>query len=285
MERNAPSPIKWARWGALSHGIARLWPPRPPAVLILSLPRSGSSWVGETLGNASNALYLREPITQSDHSFYDRGTVFPLDPPLLERRYRELADKAFMGWPDFPPLIVRFPDQWHLRSRSSRHIVIKEVNPLATEWYVQRYQPRLIFLIRHPAAVAASLQSQGWLSGDSDAWEEKGKWQAHALKSALDTLKTYPAHKIVHYEELCADPVSSFEGLFDFAGLLWDRRIRSFVVQKSQQHDAQDRWQTTRNSREMIDKWRKNVSPAQLAALRRGFQQFNLPFYQRDTAW
>jgi len=78
------SPILWARWGFISKLLALMLRPRQPSTLVLSLPRSGSSWVGETLGSALNALYLREPVTQSDASFYDRGTVFALDTPDVE---------------------------------------------------------------------------------------------------------------------------------------------------------------------------------------------------------
>ena len=54
--------MRWAGEGKLSLQIARLLRPQMPSVLILSFPRSGSSWVGKTLGRASNALYMREPI-------------------------------------------------------------------------------------------------------------------------------------------------------------------------------------------------------------------------------
>jgi hypothetical protein len=32
-----------------------------PTILVLSLPRSGSSWVGDVLSSASNVRYLRAP--------------------------------------------------------------------------------------------------------------------------------------------------------------------------------------------------------------------------------
>ena len=55
----------WARFGPLSRWIGTAIQPHKPPILVLSLPRSGSSWVGETMGISKNAMYLREPINQS----------------------------------------------------------------------------------------------------------------------------------------------------------------------------------------------------------------------------
>src|SRR5437016_2265272 len=64
------SPVGWAQFGAASRLLGRAWPPAGPAVVVLSLPRSGSSWVGQTLGLAPEAAYLREPL---DQLFLARG--------------------------------------------------------------------------------------------------------------------------------------------------------------------------------------------------------------------
>ncbi len=267
------SPVLWARWGRISRVIARTLRPRQPPVLILSLPRSGSSWVGKMLGSALNALYLREPVTQSDASFYDRGTVFALDPPDVAAAYRRLADKAFVGWPDFGPIVVRFPKQWALCWRRPRRVVIKEVNPLACGWYVRRYQPRVVFLMRHPAAVALSFHTQGWLAMEPGAWAKNGELQGRALSTARDALAGYPNCETVFFEALCAEPLSGFQRLFAFAHLMWTDWIQAFVRQHA------------RNSKPMIDAWRGQVSPAALEALRDGYRQFGLAWYQGDDEW
>src|SRR5438132_1692356 len=93
--------LTWTQWGLASRLIARLVKPRQPSVLVLSMARSGSSWVGGMLGCAPDAAYLREPVTQSDTLFYRKGGIFPLDEPEVEAAYRRQADKAFQGWPEF----------------------------------------------------------------------------------------------------------------------------------------------------------------------------------------
>src|SRR5690606_25708881 len=109
------SPVPWAWFGPASLALARALPPLSPPVLVLSLPRSGSSWVGETLGQAANALYLREPLTQTRTADESGGqTVFPIDPAAPPRVYGRMAARSFAALPAFKPLIVQNPGQWSL---------------------------------------------------------------------------------------------------------------------------------------------------------------------------
>lgn len=256
-----------------------------PAVLVLSLPRSGSSWTGEALGCAIDALYLREPVTQSDRHFYDRGTVFPIDTPDLDARYRHFASKAYSGCRDFDHSIVRFPDQWDTPRTTARRVVIKEVNPRACGWYLQHYAPRIVLLVRHPAAVALSWQRKGWLGADANSWARNGEHQGRALREALDSLIAYPAHRVVLYEDLCADPVTFFQSLFVFAGLTWETGAEQFIVERTCRDDDRNTCDTSRDSRQMIHCWRTKAVQENVTALGGAFSEFNLPWYRHSADW
>jgi hypothetical protein len=279
------SPVPWTRWGIASRWLARLVPPQKPPLLVLSLPRSGSTWVGEIMGYGSRALYLREPVTQGDPIFYDRGTVFPLHDPVLRQAYIELGDRAFAGLPASDPNITLFPAQWALAQRRRRRVVIKEVNPLATEWYLERYRPRVIFLLRHPAAVALSFQKLGWLEDTPQAWEEHGAFQGRVLATAQRALATYDLGTTLFYGDACAAPEPIFRRLYDFAGLAWDEAVVAHLARRTSGQDSSNLWKTSRDSKAMIDAWRSAVSPPLLRALRRGFQTYHLPWYATDAFW
>src|SRR5205085_2708995 len=94
-------------------------------VLVLSLPRSGSSWVGNVLGCAPDAIYLREPVTQSDPSFYMKGTVFRIDRGV-KPTYERLADRAFAGDAEFPDKVRIYENQWEPGAAEGRRVVVKE---------------------------------------------------------------------------------------------------------------------------------------------------------------
>lgn len=273
------TPVRWARLGSFSLVIASLLKTRRPPVLVLSLPRSGSSWTGETLGSAADALYLREPVTQSDEAFRNLGTVFSPEDQEISAAYRRLADRAFLGCPDFGGQIVTFPGQWSLISRISRRLVIKEVNPLACQWYITRHQPFIVFLLRHPAAVAWSMHRMGWLGMDRESWGESGDFQGRALRSAQEALKGYERHCLAFYEDLCADPLRQFERLFESAGLRWDDGVRSFIAAKTAGNDGTG---SGRKSSLMADRWREEVPGENAAALRRSFEKYDLPRYREN---
>jgi hypothetical protein len=263
--------------GSLSRILAFLLKPRRPPVLVLSLPRSGSSWIGETLGSAADALYLREPVTQSDDAFRNLGTVFSPEDPKISGAYRSLADRAFLGCPDFGSHIVIFAGQWSLTSRVSRRLVIKEVNPLACQWYIGHYQPFIVFLLRHPAAVAWSMHRMGWLGMDSEDWRESGDFQGRALRSAKEALEEYERHCLILYEDLCANPRQQFERLYMYAGLRWGKGICDFIAAKTADYDGTG---TGRDSRVMAERWREVVPGENAAALRQSFEKYDLPWYR-----
>lgn len=265
--------VPWAGWGALSRLIAFILRPCSPPVLILSLPRSGSSWVGSLLGSAPDALYLREPLTQSDPAI-TAWVVFDFaDHPELEAPCRRLADRAFLSLPDFKDVVVYDPAQWSLRGRRRRRLVVKEVNPRACAWYVSRYRPRVIFLLRHPAAVAWSSRKHGWIGPSPEDWRIRGRESGDALCQARDALKNYPACETVHYESLCHDPLGGFRRLYDFAGLTWTDTVADMISRGS------------RASKTRTDAWRVEAPPENVTALRVGYNASDAPWYRADDEW
>lgn len=283
--------LSWARLGPVSMFVAKLFKPQAPSLLLLSMPRSGSSWVGETLGRAQNALYLREPINQSCLARFrqidlDPLVVYEVDASAVSEAFAQAAHKAFSGLPAFPPYVVRFPDQWDLGSRQKRRLVIKEVNPMACGWLLERYEVRVILLVRHPAAVALSYLSMGWLS--RPVGREFGEHLGAAQRAALDDLIGYQDHRTVTYEELCADPTGTFRTLYEFAELNWDEESKSFVQKRSSGNDHRGRYHpygTSRDSKGMIRAWVGQLSTEELVDLRAGYGAFDLPWYQAEEDW
>jgi hypothetical protein len=284
-----------------------------PTILVVSLPRSGSSWVGDVLSSASNVRYLREPITQSRLNFSNRRpTIVGIDPKTPPKDYQIFADMAFHGWPTFRGEIVSGRRQDWISQEKSYHVVIKEVNPCALEWFIKRYQPYIIFLVRHPAAVALSFARLGWFEENAfshfyerltnqqkklvqqqlkrqisqDPWEQYGALQGAALQIASMTLQEYPNHKIVLYEDLCLDPISNFQHLFSCVGLQWDKNVEEKIASKSYSYPQDnDPYSTARYSVQMYQSWKQKITPEILDAMKTGFFSFSIPFYTKNSDW
>jgi hypothetical protein len=226
------------------------------------------------LGGADDALYLREPLTQGDLAITSRLIYDPGHDPVLGPISRRLADKAFVGWPDFPDKIVRIPGQWALSWRRGRRVVLKEVNPRACRWYLDRYKPRVVFLLRHPAAVAWSSRRQEWLGPTVEDWAERGRSDGTLLKEAWEALQgSRSGFTTVFYEDLCHDPLPGFQRLFEFAGLKWNRTAVDLVTEYS------------RDSVEKVDTWRRDAPVEHVKALRTGYNSMGLPWYSSDEEW
>lgn len=301
------SPVPWANLGQASSLIAALIPTDSPPVLILSFPRSGSSWVGEAMGHSRTSLYLREPITQTYLSSRDgKGPVcFEVEADSLPPTYKPSADDSFAGLPVFQPRIVKSAEQWALRERTTKRVVIKEVSPLAINWFVDTFQPRIIYLVRHPAAVANSFFKLGWTeklferkfslstlaSMDFNYrdfvlsfWMEHGAFQAVVLRRSLEVLREYPEKKIVKYEDLCSDPMGTFRGLFSFTSLNWSSEIEELVMALSTSREpyAAGQYGVHRNSRTLIKRWKIEIPKEEIRRIKESYLFFDPPYYQSE---
>jgi hypothetical protein len=178
---------------------------------------------------------------------------------------------------------VRFPGAWEPTRRSTRRVVIKEVNPLACGWHIAHYAPRVVLLVRHPAAVALSWQRKGWLVPTEKSWAANGEVQGRALRAALDALSRHAPHRVIAYEDLCTDPIGVFKSVYAFAGLSWDVRAEQFIHERTVVDGTQ--WDTSRKSQTMIHRWRTQVVPSHVNALHHTFAEFDLPWYRSPFDW
>jgi hypothetical protein len=95
-------PVGWANYGVFSRMLAGIFKIPGPPILVVSLPRSASSWGGEILGNAKNAAYLREPITQTHFARGGKLTLVDVKPNCPSVVYKDaggLVGCKFLGMP------------------------------------------------------------------------------------------------------------------------------------------------------------------------------------------
>jgi hypothetical protein len=274
-----------SRMPMLGELISAIAPTLQPPILVVSLPRCGSSWVGSILGSSETALYLREPITQSYVSQIGKGTapVFELGACKDLRLYDRLATRAFNGVPRFGGKIVHSPGQWTLLNRKCKRVVIKEVNPLAVEHWWEAFHPKVIFLVRHPVAVMRSHDALGW---KRSGWEQGGAHQAEVQNLTMKFLQRID-HAVVRYEDLCAEPLREFARIFGYCGLPLSAAVRS-EIEGSSNTEAEyvpGRYDTVRDSRRMRERWRFEVDPKDVELVRRGYLAMQPSFYTDASDW
>jgi len=147
-------------------------------------PRSGTTWIGRMLGNATDAVYVDEPdLVEAPstgpvgrHGFGPYPVIAAGEKSLRAMRYATLWDLAFadaspthaslltlgravmrIPAPVRDPLISRGARAVARLRPSRRHIVAKSVvGQFCLEWLVDSYGPEVVLIQRHPLDVVAS---------------------------------------------------------------------------------------------------------------------------------
>lgn len=237
------------------------------------------------LGSASDALYLREPVTQANREVDKGGTLLDVAADNLPSLYRWASNQAFAGVPCFPARVATRPSQWKLASRRARRLVIKEVNPLALPWWLELYAPKVIFLVRHPAAVLLSWLRMGWVSIDKNDLYQHGRQLGDALHVAARGLEHYRDCRVIVYEELCTDPMLHFRSLYEFAGLCWTTAVEELIQAHSSKDDSDNPYGTYRNSQSKANAWVDKISSEALTAVKEGYLAGSSPWYRDEADW
>ena len=167
-------------------------------VLIVGLPRSGTSWVGNTLGRAPDTAYVHEPDGDHDPFAFRarRGSLITptLSPGDAAPEMERLWAGAFAG--GRRPDSIRSRLAWRMYRRSpvdqrwtawldgkvspglavisalavprvavdgARHVGAKSVRAeWNVEWIVDRFAPRVVVVERHPLNALASWSELGF---------------------------------------------------------------------------------------------------------------------------
>jgi len=262
--------------------LAKIIPFKKPATILLSYPRSGSSWIGKILSYSPDLAYLREPINEVFTEIYQQGALIdPYQDEVTLQRYTYLSDQVLSGISpyNFPWVIERLND-FSVFSRRHRSLLIKEVNPLAAGFFVKKYYPQIVLILRHPAAVADSFERVGWLQAESESdWEEFGFQYGMHMVQAIEAIKA-GWYQVIKYEDFATDPQDQFEKLFSILGVRkpkeFDNIINNYCETVS---DGSDPYNIRRSSINEVDKWSKNLPQSSIAAIMNGYRKTGLGYY------
>jgi hypothetical protein len=264
--------------------------------------------VGNVFATAPRVLYCFEPGSPVVSKQGGPDSWFRyLRPGDHDGQMEQTFDAAFRGL----PYGRRWRRSiWH-RLLPGYRLVVKEVAAfMCLEWLAGRYDPAVLVVIRHPCPTILSELRQGTDAEQSrltllrqpHLWD--GRLQPH--KAALAQAQTpveilatiwavrqhilagalgrHPDWQLVFYEALCAEPVAQFRRLFAAFGLAWTKQVEQYVMDSSTSQ-AGGLYSGRRLSAQQMDRWRQEMSGAEIAAVRRAVEPFDLPFYQAESDW
>ncbi|MGW5487792.1 sulfotransferase [Streptosporangium sandarakinum] len=170
-------------------------------------------------------------------------------------RYRFLAELRRNRSPYDLARLVRYGTAFTLGRLAGRRALLDDPFALfSAGWFAERLGCRVILLLRDPVGLVGSWRRLGWAVSPRELLGQPLLVRDHPCLAELRTLADcrdpvtttvalwraardvavalaarHPGILLVSYEELAADPVRGFRGLYDWAGLTWSSRAERRV--------------------------------------------------------
>jgi hypothetical protein len=301
-------------------------------VLVTGAHRSGTTWVGRVLAAAATPMgYIWEPFNPRH-----RPGTFPIRFPhyfhyvcaengaecaapladMLAFRYRPGAE---LGSLRSPRDAARMGRDWWRFAGSRRHgatpLVKDPIALLSAEWLAATFDMRVLVMIRHPAAFAATIRRRGWrhrfadfleqpllmrdlLAPYADEIQAASAQQLPILDEAVllwnilyGTVarleERHPDWVFARHEDIAREPVARFRALYAQLGLGWSATVEQLVLATSSASNPAepDRVDAIRrNSAASAAAWRAQLSAEEIARIRRGTEPLAGRYYT-DADW
>jgi len=285
-------------------------PGAKPDIFLISTPRSGSTWLLEAIAADSGVRPCNEPLNLRKNIIAEKLGVSDwsslLDPdclPVLERyidalrrgggSYAFKTPRPFQKGYDLITNRVVFKILFGFENRIS--------------WLKQRYQAKVVCLVRHPIPVSNSREVLPRLQSLLEAGEVLGLtpaqrndaqnifWRGDDMERAqLDwTLQNLPLQSAVDdvdlfitYEQLVLQPQVVIQSLAETLDLASEERVKasfeelSGSVSKSSDDSLAMLQRRQSNKALLLCKWRKKIDANREAALMQIPQKLGIDLYQ-----
>lgn len=269
------NPRLWINWN-------RKFAIEDKPILLVSMPRSGSSWLGEVLAQSRSIRYLREPIT----SVYMKSALKPVsffvpDKCMNHTVHEQAVTNAFTAKLNYFNGVIHNKVDW-LDPTVKRKLLIKEVNPLYLDYFQSRFDIKVIYLERCPYAIAKSFDALNWRSEElfsrrfdsytlerlnaikEDLFEQCFYFQMGFLQGVIRAI-VEPSLKLsnsiqVSYENLILDTESELKKIADFLSIDSIRQLTDYIEQSFSDTENANlgSFSTKRNKQQLIDRIEHN---------------------------
>lgn len=227
--------------------IVRGRPQPSEAILVVGSARSGTTWLGNIVAATPGTQLIFEPLNPNWIREAQRLTGQDTTRRYILSWYLQ-AGGRYPEWHNFLERVLRgqVRHRWTDAERTAtfpRRFAIKMVRAnLMLGYLYDNFQPRIIYLVRHPCAVIASRLYFDWRS--ELAWllrqqalvedyllpwlglmaREEDILGAHTISWAVENMVATRElvgrpHLAVTFEELCLEPEKQADRIFDWLGL------------------------------------------------------------------
>ncbi len=292
-------------------------PPAPTtAILLASSGRSGSTWLGDMLASAPGVQQIFEPLDPRNAEQYRRLMAWPpgLTPSAFKRQYLR-PDAAATQWADFWEEVLRGRVRTYLTdySRTSffpTRFLIKTIRANMMLGFVAwNFEPDLVFLMRHPAAVVNSMFHRvrapwpadvqdllaqealvedylrpwvGELERVSNAFEALAAWWAVENRVALDQLQN-TSHYLIFYEWLSLRPRQEMSELMRWLEMYKDAVPDGVLHRYSRMTSKRQRQRPGDDVMARLGAWQRELSAEEQRIVQIWVERMAIPWYGKGV--
>ncbi|MDZ7717855.1 MAG: sulfotransferase domain-containing protein [Balneolaceae bacterium] len=275
-------------------------------ILVTGTHRSGTTWVGRTLSKTKNVELVYEPFNPETTRYnfeYKFDHWFEHVP--TSQNYREIKREFDRYIPNtafqYPAKICRESGyNWKtpliylkyllLSGNRPRYLLKDPIALLSAGWLYERYQLKVICMIRNPLAFAGSLKKQGWdfdfknflnqeklintrlepFKKEIEKTDAEGDFidRISLLWNVLnfvilDYRETYPEWLFMKHEKLAQDPIENFRKMFTYLDLEFSEEIEQYIrefTSKQNPAEAESNDYQPRDSKQTIHTWKNRLT-------------------------
>lgn len=291
---------------------------KKPNIFLLATPRSGSTWLLELLHSQPGVKLCNEPLNYRNPSVADFFGTDPYEVSYYNPPHPKLEkylDYIFSGSPKVGFLNI-FPFHRQKHRFLTHRIVFKVLHGMEDKgnWLVEKYNSKVIILLRHPIAVSLSREIfprlELFLNSDygrhftAEQIEFARGIVAHGSKMEKGMLSwclqnSVPLRNagedtlVVTYEQLTTETEKMISVLVD--GLDLDPESAAAMVEKAKKPSSSTRksdpetQQRLKEGKEedrqrwLVEKWRSKVSEAEEAELMKILEVFEMDVYKAGS--
>jgi hypothetical protein len=284
-------------------------------IVILSSPRSGSTWLMELIATQPGIKAIDEPLNKD---LLDYHRLLPIATRWnyldLSREEREILAAFFLDDQKirrFGPIQALHKDYHFFTDR--RVIKVIRANALI-EWFARDLKMDVIYLLRHPIAQSLSCMrrshhcqiadylnhpgfAQNYISESLKSYlrnliERGGRLEKFVAEWCLDNLVPIKASEqagrewlVVTYEELALNPIETIDLLCRKSNLQAREKMVSQLAIPSKVTDSSTEQTLEKirrgDRRHLVTKWRQKISPLVEADLFNILDRFEIDVYSR----
>ena len=303
-------------------------------ILVTGSHRSGTTWVGKTIATSPKVAYINEPFSPFTYKSYRGRCNAKFDywhTYITEKNEYHYYDKlkdtlnfnyAFKAQMGISRSLTNFKfalkEQTQFLMHKWRNQIPLLKDPLAVLsacWIAQRFNARVIVLIRHPAAFCHSLKRLGWGYNFSELLNQPllmQEWLApfekeiiYHSESNTDIVERacliwniiyfivskykeqYPSWIYKRYEDLALDPIVEYQALFQDLGLPFDASVAQYIEEFTSKQNpttvAEKHWAFgKRDSVGNAQAWKNFFSLQEINLIRTRVEAISSNFYGHE---